>query len=690
MRVVWLFSLVSILFLFSCEDHPYEEPREGREFKLVGTAELGNPVTNSTIAAYKFQNLREGEKLAEVTTNRDGSFELKVKTNYRGPVLLKASEGFYEDLVTKEKVYLKPKQELKSLIEEISVPEPSNINAWTTLAVARVKAKSGFWDPKIRRLSEADRINEDFHQISKLLAGKSVKYINFKRLKSIYNADETVETDKQRELLFLTHGGFSQLAKNYSDQLEGYPVTILDVIEALENDLTDRIFNGRSLSGGVIQLGNVQRLGLSSQTMRKHFAEAVIVFMRKTENEKIRLQSDAYRQFAVDIASGEMPELFPESEKPRPIDTTPPEITVSFESGEVAKEEPFALMEGAVSFRVKAEDDTKLEKIKVFSPGISFSEENGILGPVDVNYTQNSEEVAKVCKKQVEFAEQLELRGLSEQHVVCACFEANDIFDNKQRTLSCFQRGELKASIEFPKENRILTSKDFSDGVSIKAQVTSGVTIDVCDWKIMNESQMVQEDVLEGSGSIESNGCIIEVPLFRENFSNGIYHFVVHARDIYGRELSYSSKYKDGDTHMILFEVAIEPPVTRLIIPQENEFTNGNFIEIQGTYIESNKIQKITVSYQGTSEDNQDYFGSYEVPMSSETKTDIWRAELGANLSEGEYELNMLVTDIYGNQRTQTRKIIIDRTAPTVKELHDDISTLIVGHKRGFINPDNT
>ena len=63
-------------------------------------------------------------------------------------------------------------QELKSVITHIKMPEKTNINAWTTLAVARVLADRGFWDKSVAELKDVERINVDFSQVSYFLSGK--------------------------------------------------------------------------------------------------------------------------------------------------------------------------------------------------------------------------------------------------------------------------------------------------------------------------------------------------------------------------------------------------------------------------------------------------------------------------------------------------------------------------------------
>ena len=95
--------------------------------------------------------------------------------------MLTTSGGLYRDLATGEMVAIKPSQELRSAITHIKMPEKTNINAWTTIAVARVMADRGFWDKSIIQLKEIDRINVDFAHISYFLTGKSTKFLDVRR-----------------------------------------------------------------------------------------------------------------------------------------------------------------------------------------------------------------------------------------------------------------------------------------------------------------------------------------------------------------------------------------------------------------------------------------------------------------------------------------------------------------------------
>ncbi len=279
----------------------------------------------------------------------------------------------------------------------------------------------------------------------------------------------------------------------------------------------------------------------------------------------------------------------------------------------------------------------------------------------------------------------LQERQLNPNDVVCACFEASDVFGNSQRNLSCFQREAPKAEINFPTANHLITSKDFSNGISIKAKVKSGVALSNCNWKIVNSSQIETEPSqgLKGEGTIDSNICSIDAPLSQDKFSNGSYFFIIYAKDLYGREISFA-KFKD-DKNVIPFDVAIVPPAVELLSPQNGDFLSGQTIKFIGSFTEANKIKSITVSYKGLSDININNHGSFDVPLGSQTN--IWRAELGFNLPQGEYEVTLTVIDIFGNQRSALpRKINIDTVSPNIKEKILHLDTRMIGYKQFYFN----
>jgi hypothetical protein len=505
--------------------------------------ELGTPVNGATVEAYQFSGLSKGEKVGEAVSNRDGTFSLSFKTGFDGPLLLLAKGGTYRDLATGEVVALKPAQELTSAITHIKMPEKTNINAWTTLAVARVKADRGFWDKSIAELKDMDRINVDFTQMSYFLAGRSTQFINIRQQEFLDIEKDTFNLDEPKMTLHLAHGGLSQLAKNFSFMLvqDGIVVSIVDLVLALADDLSDRIFDGRNVTGNIVYVGNNHRINLDSYTMRKQLGEAILVYSKQLQEGGKIIEKDimAPGRLIDSLVKDTRPEFFLERDNLLPLDLEPPILDIKF-AGDHTINDPFPVLDGEVYFNVIAHDDSVVTELKVIVPALESQVGLGNFGPITINHTQDAKEIAKVCGKKDEFLTQLKEKNLKQENVICACFTATDMVKNTKRELACFQRSIPKALIEFPTNNVVLNTKSFANGVKAKAVITSGMPLTHCTWAIVdrNNTEAHRTRLPKGQGKINGNSCTINEALFPNIIPDGSYYFAIDAKDIGGRTLS--------------------------------------------------------------------------------------------------------------------------------------------------------
>lgn len=543
-------GLVVVLSVLGCNDTLYKEQGEAKfsHYAFTGMVELGAPVNGATVEAYKFSGLKKGDKIAEAVSNRDGTFSLNLETDYDGPLLLIAQGGVYPDLATGEVVALKPGQELSSAITHIKMPEKTNINAWTTLATARVKTQKGFWDKSVAELKDVDRINVDFSQMSYFLAGGSKQFINIRRQEFFDIDKDPIKIDDAQVTLHLAHAGLSQLANNFSLMLakEGIVVSTVDLITALISDLSDRTFDGRDALGNVVYVGNNHRVNLDSYSMRKNLAEAVLAYAKSLQEsgklspaDKDRLMTSGYLIFS--LSKGICPELFLEKDLlPKPLDLAAPSIEVRL-VGEFETQNQFAVLDGEVHFDVTTHDDSMVTELKVIAPNTIARVSDNRFGPISADYVPNSQEVAEACGKKKEFHLQLLDNNIQAENVICACFEATDIVHNSHREMACFQRRSLEAFIEYPVGNILIIQKDFAQGVRAKARVSGGMAITECSWAIVDRNNEAHRARLpQGQGRINGNSCIINEVLAADSIPDGTYHFVVQAKDQGGRILSES------------------------------------------------------------------------------------------------------------------------------------------------------
>lgn len=559
-----LLLFVTLICFFGCKDKPYGEANDASEairnavgddipavidshisvaeppaYNFSGFVELGTPVSGAAVAVYKFSERVKSDKVAETITNPDGTYALSFKTDYAGPLLLVASGGSYRDLATREMTSIKPNQELHSAIANIKMPEKININAWTTFAVARVLANRGFWDNSVATLKDGDRINVDFDHIAHFLEGKSTHSINIRRQEILEIEKEKPKLDDTRSVLHLSHGGLSQLAKIFSEKLasDGIGISIVDVVAALANDLSDRRFDGRNANEEVVHVGSNQKLSLNSYTMRKDLSEAIFLYARqlRTANrlsEDDLLELKAVGKLVDSIATDSRPELFPENDRPLPIDITVPEISISF-AGKHKNEKPFAALNGDVIFFVNAKDETNIEKIRLLAPQLTQIDDIGHFGPITVSHAQNSMDVAITCDKRKEFQSDLSKWATKKESVFCACFEAVDARGNSTRELSCFRRDEPKAQIKSPSTDDVLDRINLRNGIRIWADLWSGAALTQCSWALYN--QHGEAPALKGDGKIDGVSCTIDETVSAAPLRSGDYRLIVRATDGAGR-----------------------------------------------------------------------------------------------------------------------------------------------------------
>lgn len=571
MNKQWL--ILMLISLIGCKDKPYQENSANldvaiKELAVInGIVELGTPVRGALVSAYTFNKLKKGEKLAQGISSDDGRFSLNIAADHQGPVMLVASGGTYKDLVTLDITSIKPDQELSTALTHVNIPETININAWTTLAMARVIAKQGFWDKSVADLGDNERIHIDFAHLSYFLTGKSNRTLAIQRQDFFDLEKEELNLRDPRVALHVSHGGLSYLAKNYADKLrsEGATVTVIDLISALSQDLSDRIFDGKNSNSSMVFVGNNRRINLTSLTMRKDFAEAIyhyaqnLVSVHKlTEDDLLELRSVG--NLIDSIATATHPELFPDTQTPKPIDIDVPKIEIRF-LGKHKNEHAFAVLDGDVYFKINAHHKEQIAHINVLSPALEKNAEDQSFGPLSIEHEQNSMEIAIACNKREEFSSNLKMRNLKREDVFCACFEAIDSSGNTQRELSCFQREKPRVSIRSPRDHTTYARADLQDGIKIEAVIDSGVAVLECFWSAYGQREVA---LLKGEGKILGTKCVIAENIAKDRLPSGDYTLLVQATDIAHRTPS--------NGYMANFTVRhdlVHLPPGRIIIPQQ-------------------------------------------------------------------------------------------------------------------------
>lgn len=152
-------------------------------------------------------------------------------------------------------------------------------------------------------------------------------------------------------------------------------------------------------------------------------------------------------------------------------------------------------------------DQSNVEKINLIAPALAKIDEDSF-GPLTIDHTQNSIEVAIACSKRKQFEDDLTKWSSKKEDVICACFEAVDTRGNKQRELTCFRRDELRVQIKSPADQIILDRNDLRGGIKLSANVSSGASLAECHWAFYN--QYSDAPALKGEGRIDGAHYLID------------------------------------------------------------------------------------------------------------------------------------------------------------------------------------
>lgn len=185
-------------------------------------------------------------------------------------------------------------------------------------------------------------------------------------------------------------------------------------------------------------------------------------------------------------------------------------------------------------------------------------------------------------------------------------------------------------------------------------------------WHV--EKNDTAEKVAQRMGAIDETNCIIDAKLEGTSFADGNYTVIVDARDIAGRKL-------DLQQSTASFQIARELPKVDIVSPKDNEFIATDFIPISRTFASAEQIREVRASFKGMDSRNQSSTGNTIVSL--EEKSESWSISLGKDLLAGRYAIEIVVTDIYGNElQVPSRTVTIDLQAPQIKGALDGVPQL--------------
>ena len=303
--------------------------------RLTGAVDIGAPVAGSTVQAFALTaNGRGAAVSAESITEEAGTYELLVPS-YRGPILVVAREGVFDDVATGQPQTFGGTHELTAALPDFGpgLTATLNLNALTTLAAAHAVA-SAFSEAELAAAIETSTTRLGLHarrngpERDALPVDTDVSASFSEPL--ISTADTTV--------MALFHAGLSRLALDATDDLILAPGDIgsLDLIEALVDDLDNVRFDGRNLAGQETFYDPSRTRSTSAYTVRFDLVSALHNFILNAPLERSRVvfpqnasgittvQLSVPGGFYDDLAKNDDPRLFSAENPVIPFDVEPP------------------------------------------------------------------------------------------------------------------------------------------------------------------------------------------------------------------------------------------------------------------------------------------------------------------------------------------------------------------------------
>lgn len=659
------FIIFAVIFNLACQDRPYGERIFLQQQKIPrhfnGTVFMGSPIAGATIKAFQLSELKKGELLGQTTSNERGDYEISFESSYEGPILLEATGGHYRDLLSHEDSVLDSSKPLLSAIPHTNLISATNINAWTTIAIARVFATQGFWNSRIKDLEPKLRIEEDFAAISHFLSKEGL-YVDIAKTPPMTEFNSLNRSGPFR--LHLAHGGLAVLVKRANEEAKqkSTPITVLDLVQALSNDMENRKFDGKDSLDNRIRFSKLSEKYLSGYTLRNELASAISDFIHSddvlNQHEIKTMVLEVQRSMLNEIAAYKGPELFSESDFVEPIEKKKPSLSIEF-IGQHEKEIYFPVFKGQVKVSVKATDDSGISELELLEPPLGRIK-NGERIELDQNLLPQASAALEACN---DLDPTLIPKGLvgDKRPAICICVRAVDVFLNESLALQCFEREKLKFEAKSPAVDTIINVKELYQEVKLFGVASSGYPITECSWEI----GWVKDKVLDpkfvlpaGQGRIDGTMCSIEHQLTQENMPlDG--HFQLKVRIVDAAGQVFEEGYGRWQGHS--FRIHAEPPEIEIISPKEGVSISKKTVKIIARQLSQGKMSSVWVELwkEGNWSSSRNFIAS--------EKDNLWVAELDGLNSYENYTYKMYAHALNGSTyETTFRSLWIDDEPPQI------------------------
>lgn len=594
-RYFWI--IISALSFAGCKEVLYQDSARSpvvktSKYTFSGVAHLGSPLANANISAFRFSGLKKGELLAETTSDEGGEYEFSFEAAYEGPILLEAQGGHYRDLMSSEDVVMDKAFPLSSAIPHTEVISRTNINAWSTMAVARVTAQKGFWDSRTKDLSDKKRIEEDFAALSHFLS-KEWMFVNIAKTPPLSSLDR-IEEDSAPLRLYQSHGGLTWMV-NEANRLainKSAPLKLYELISALAKDMGDRQFNGLGANEQRIPLSEGSEKFLDAYTLRDGLSLGVAMFTAKHLKALFLSQKGGFLKgpgsLFRTLASMKAPELFAERDYANGVEYVRPKITIKIDNKSNKKGSgDYPVYRGAVPFSVEAFDSSAIAKIEVLEPPIGVIENGEFLEIADGQLPQ-WERAFDACSSIVDARKRKGMAYVNE-NPICICAKAEDAFANENYALECFSRSKPVIEYKYPTADHIINYTELWQGVEMVATASSGYDLTECIWEIgwRRERDVIKGfNLPKGNGVIEGKTCVVHHSLNDKNMPNGLFDLKMLVRDKAGQMYEEGFGRWGGQ----YFSVWAEVPEIEIISPENFAAIGSNEVKI---HIKKNSVARL-------------------------------------------------------------------------------------------------
>lgn len=655
----------AVIFNLACQDRPYgeriflQQQKTPRHFN--GTVSMGSPIAGATIKAFQLSELKKGELLGQTTSNERGDYGISFESSYEGPILLEATGGHYRDLISHEDSVLDSSKPLLSAIPHTDLISATNINAWTTIAMARVFATKGFWNSRVKDLEPKLRIEEDFAAISHFLSKEGL-YVNIAKTPPITEFNSLNKSAPFR--LYLAHGGLAVLVKRANEEAKQKtaPITLIDLVQALSNDMENRKFDGKDSFDNRIRFSRLSEKYLSSYTLRNELISAISDFiygddvLNQPETKPIVLEIQ--RSMFKEIAGYKGPELFSEYDFVEPIEKKKPLLSIEF-LGQHKNEIYFPMFKGRVKVSIKGSDESGISGIELLEPPVGAIK-NGAQIELDQELLPQSSAALKACK---DLDSTLIPEGIvnDKRPAICVCAKAVDVFLNETLGLQCFEREKPKFEVKSPAADTIINVKELYQEVKLFGGASSGYPIKECSWEIgwIKDKTLNPNFILpSGQGHIDGTTCTIEHQLTQENMPlDG--HFQLKVRIVDAAGQVFEEGYNQWQGHS--FRIHAEPPEIEIVSPKEGVSISNKMVEIVAKQLSQGQMDSVWVEL--WKEGDWTKSKIYQALK----KENLWTSTIDGLNSYENYTYKMYAKAINGGvYETTFRSLLIDDEPPQI------------------------